>query len=49
MKVPFHNIDERILLACDKAMEIIKDRLSEIDEIQDYNTQKCFMPFKRQV
>lgn len=47
MKVPFHNIDERILLACDKAMEIIKDRLSEIDEIQDYNTQKMLYAFQK--
>lgn len=47
MKVPFHNIDQRILSACDKAMELVKDKFAEIDEIQDYNTQKMLYAFQK--
>lgn len=47
MKVPFYNIDERILSSADKAMEMIKDKLAEIDEIQDYNTQKMLYAFQK--
>ncbi|MEE0929748.1 MAG: methionine gamma-lyase family protein, partial [Acutalibacteraceae bacterium] len=47
MRVPFHNIDDRILNASDKAMELIKDNLAKIDDIQDYNTQKMLYAFQK--
>lgn len=47
MYTPFHNIDERILKTADKAMELISDRLKELDEIQDYNTQKMLYAFQK--
>ena len=47
MRVPFHNIDDRILNASDKAMELIKDTLAKIDDIQDYNTQKMLYAFQK--
>lgn len=47
MNIPFHNIDERILNTADKAMELISDRLKEVDEIQDYNTQKMLYAFQK--
>lgn len=46
MEVPFHNIDKRILEKADKAMEIIQEQLKEIEEIQDYNTQKMLYAFQ---
>ena len=47
MNVPFHNIDDKILNASDKAMELIKDTLARIDDIQDYNTQKMLYAFQK--
>lgn len=46
MEVPFHNIDKRILEKADKAMEIIQEQLKEIEDIQDYNTQKMLFAFQ---
>lgn len=46
MEVPFHNIDKRILEKADKAMEIIQEQLKEIEDIQDYNTQKMLYAFQ---
>lgn len=46
MNTPFHNIDRRILSAAYKAMELVKDKFCEIDDIQDYNTQKMLYAFQ---
>ncbi|MEE0914277.1 MAG: methionine gamma-lyase family protein [Ruminococcus sp.] len=42
----FFDIDERITLAAQKAMELCKDKLAEIDEIQEYNQQKMIKAFQ---
>ncbi len=42
----FFEIDERITLAAEKAMELCKDKLAEIDEIQEYNQQKMIKAFQ---
>ena len=47
MNIPFHKIDSRILSAADKAMELIKPTFAEIEEIQDYNTQKMLYAFQK--
>ncbi len=47
MNIPFHNIDKRILTAAEKAMELVRERLAEIDDIQDYNTQKMLYAFQK--
>lgn len=47
MNIPFYNIDEKILTSADKAMELVKDQLAKIDEIQDYNTQKMLYAFQK--
>ena len=36
----FFDIDERVIKASEKAMELCKDKLAEIDDIQEYNQQK---------
>lgn len=46
MNTPFHNIDGRILSAADRAMELVEDKFCEIDDIQDYNTQKMLYAFQ---
>ena len=47
MNVPFHKIDARILKAADEAMELIKPTFEEIEDIQDYNTQKMLYAFQK--
>lgn len=42
----FFDIDERIVLASQKAMELCKDKLAEIDDIQEYNQQKMIKAFQ---
>ncbi|MEE1318214.1 MAG: methionine gamma-lyase family protein [Ruminococcus sp.] len=42
----FFEIDERITLAAQKAMELCKDKLEEIDKIQEYNQQKMIKAFQ---
>lgn len=42
----FFEIDERISLAAQKAMELCKDKLAEIDEIQEYNQHKMIKAFQ---
>ena len=42
----FFDIDERIVLASQKAMELCKDKLAEIDGIQEYNQQKMIKAFQ---
>lgn len=42
----FFDIDERITVASQKAMELCKDKLAEIDEIQEYNQQKMIKAFQ---
>lgn len=42
----FFDIDERIVLASQKAMELCKDKLAEIDKIQEYNQQKMIKAFQ---
>lgn len=42
----FFDIDERILKAADKAMELCRDRFAEIEDIQEYNQQKMIKAFQ---
>ena len=42
----FFDIDERIVLASQKAMELCKDKLAELDDIQEYNQQKMIKAFQ---
>lgn len=42
----FFDIDERVLKASEKAMELCKDKLAEIDDIQEYNQQKMIKAFQ---
>lgn len=42
----FFDIDERITVASQKAMELCKNKLAEIDEIQEYNQQKMIKAFQ---
>ena len=42
----FLNIDERVIKASEKAMELCKDKLAEIDDIQEYNQQKMIKAFQ---
>ena len=42
----FFNIDEKILRAAEKAMELCSDKLRKIDEIQEYNQIKMIKAFQ---
>lgn len=42
----FFDIDERVIKASEKAMELCKDKLAEIDNIQEYNLQKMIKAFQ---
>nr|WP_295240071.1 methionine gamma-lyase family protein [Ruminococcus sp.] len=42
----FFDIDERVIKASEKAMELCKDKLAEIDNIQEYNQQKMIKAFQ---
>lgn len=42
----FFNIDERIEKAAQKALELCRDKLNEIDEIQEYNQRKMIKAFQ---
>lgn len=42
----FFDIDKRILDASEKAMDLCKDKLAEIDSIQEYNQQKMIKAFQ---
>ncbi len=42
----FFDIDNRIIEASEKAMELCKDKLAEIDLIQEYNQQKMIKAFQ---
>ena len=42
----FFNISEEIISASQKAMELCRDKLSEIDDIQEYNQQKMIKAFQ---
>ena len=42
----FFDIDERVVQASQKAMELCKDKFSEIEEIQEYNQQKMIKAFQ---
>lgn len=42
----FFDIDERIIKASDKALELCREKLSEIDDIQEYNQQKMIKAFQ---
>lgn len=43
----FFNISEEIYTAADKAMELCRDKLAEIDEIQEYNQHKMIKAFQK--
>ena len=45
MKLPFFDIDERLALLDDKAMQLVKDKFAQIDEISAYNQQKMLSAF----
>ena len=45
----FFDIDERVIKASEKAMELCKDKLAEIDNIQEYNQQKMIKLFSLQM
>ena len=47
MNSPFFDIDKNILRSADKAMELCKDKLEEIDRIQEYNQQKMLCAFQK--
>ena len=42
----FFDIDNRIIEASEKAMELCKDKLAQIDSIQEYNQQKMIKAFQ---
>lgn len=42
----FFDIDERIIHAAQKAMELCKNKIDEIDKIQEYNQQKMIKAFQ---
>lgn len=46
MAVPFFDIDERIVKASKKAMELCKDEFARIDEIQEFNQLKMLKAFQ---
>lgn len=46
MAVPFFDIDERIVEASKKAMELCKDEFARIDEIQEFNQLKMLKAFQ---
>ena len=43
----FFDIDKRILDASEKAIDLCKDKLAEIDSIQEYNQQKMIKAFQK--
>ena len=43
----FYNIDERIVKASEKALEMCKDELHKIEDIQEYNQQKMLYAFQK--
>lgn len=43
----FFNISEEIYTAADKAMDLCRDKLAEIDEIQEYNQHKMIKAFQK--
>ena len=47
MNNDFFNISEEIYAAADKAMELCRDKLAEIDEIQEYNQHKMIKAFQK--
>lgn len=42
----FFDIDERVVQASQKAMELCKDKFAEIEDIQEYNQQKMIKAFQ---
>ena len=46
MNYGFFDIDEKIISASQKAMELCKEKFSEIEEIQEYNQQKMIKAFQ---
>lgn len=42
----FFDIDSKVILASEKAMELCKEKFKEIDEIQEYNQQKMIKAFQ---
>lgn len=46
MNYGFFDIDEKIISASQKAMELCEERFSEIEEIQEYNQQKMIKAFQ---
>lgn len=42
----FFDIDNRIIEASQKAMELCKSKLDEINDIQEYNQQKMIKAFQ---
>ena len=42
----FFDIDDRVIKASEMAMELCKDKLAEIDDIQEYNQQKMIKAFQ---
>lgn len=42
----FFDIDQRIIVASQKAMELCKDKLAEVDSIQEYNQRKMIKAFQ---
>ncbi len=47
MENNFFNIDERIIKASDKALELCKEEIRKIEEIQEYNQQKMLYAFQK--
>ncbi len=47
MNKKFFNISEEIYKAADKAMELCRNKLSEIDDIQEYNQHKMIKAFQK--
>ncbi|MGN0558052.1 MAG: aminotransferase class I/II-fold pyridoxal phosphate-dependent enzyme [Acutalibacteraceae bacterium] len=46
MNYDFFDIDEKIISASQKAMELCREKFSEIEEIQEYNQQKMIKAFQ---
>ena len=46
MILSFFDIDERVVQASQKAMELCKDKFAEIEDIQEYNQQKMIKAFQ---
>lgn len=43
----FFDIDERVISASEKAMELCKSKFAEIEDIQEYNQQKMIKAFQK--